>query len=336
MTEDEKVLVKQDLMLCLRMNAKLGDYQNRNAVRKLYDWSAAEQKFRTVIGKRYQKRLEEVLQGETDFLDCVLCNGLMMEGTAICPDCLKKYQSLLAKTVSNPAHPEKDTARKMTALSRQTVGTVRQAGMMAKEGLNTVSARMSEFAEGNEAINTAKNKLKEMADGGMEKIQENPEIAKTMEKGRKQAAKVRGKWRRMSKKKRIVVAVVCVLLIFGVIGNLRGGVAGGGGLPGKGSRIESVEDARSLVEKMYPASEYRIIDGGEVSDGRTEIFFNLQVGEATTDGGAIEEAGKREMHDDFRAFFFYIYRGSDPVGNCMVSTDGRIVVSSNGVYTRVR
>ena len=53
LTEQEKALVRKDLALCLKLNAKLGNYQNRSAVQKIYDWVAMEPRFHTVIGKRY-------------------------------------------------------------------------------------------------------------------------------------------------------------------------------------------------------------------------------------------------------------------------------------------
>ena len=37
LTEQEKALVRKDLALCLKLNAKLGNYQNRSAVQKICD-----------------------------------------------------------------------------------------------------------------------------------------------------------------------------------------------------------------------------------------------------------------------------------------------------------
>lgn len=178
MTEKEKMLVKKDLALCLKLNAKLGNYQNRNAVQKIYNWLEMEPRFHTAIGKRYIKRLGEVLAGKTDFMDCVLCGGFMMDGTAVCGECLQKYRGLMPQSAEQKAQTE------------------------------------------NETVNAAKDKLKGLADSGMEKLQENPTAAKAMEKGKEQAKKARGKWRGMSKKKRIVTVVVCVLLFLGAVSEM--------------------------------------------------------------------------------------------------------------------
>ena len=325
MTEQEKALVKRDLALCLKLNTKLGDYQNINAVQKVYDWIGKEPRFHTVIGKRYVKRLKEVLEGETDFADCVLCNGFMMDGTAICPECLQKYRSLIPQPVEQTGQGENDTVQKMAAISRQAANKAKQMSATAKDSFNTVSEKISEFTEDNETLSIAKDKLRGIADSGMEKLQTNPDVAKVMEKGQEQAQKARGKWRKMSKKKRIVIVAVCVLLLFGVIGNLGG------------EKIESSEDAEKLLRQtIYSGAGYDFIYTGEVYGEETEWYFNLQVGENTSDTQAVTAARKQKTHDDFTASHFYVFKDNNSIGSCMVSVDGRIVVYGDGVYIRVQ
>lgn len=220
MTDQEKALVKKDLALCIKLNAKLGDYQNRNTVQKMYNWIGMERRFCTAIGKRYVKRLEEVLEGETDFVDCVLCRGFLMDGVAVCEECLQKYQILIPQSSEQKVQAENSTTQKMTALSRQAANTAKQIGMTAKDNLNTVSAKINEFTVENETVSAAKDKLRGIADNGMEKLQENPAAAKAMEKGKEQAKKAHGKWRGMSKRKRILIVAVCVLLFAGAVNEL--------------------------------------------------------------------------------------------------------------------
>ncbi len=228
LTEQEKALVRKDLALCLKLNAKLGNYQNRSAVQKIYDWVAMEPRFHTVIGKRYVKRLGDILEGETDFVDCVLCNGFMIDGTAVCEDCLNKYRNLILQSADTKEQTGNGTVQKMTTISERAADTARQMSATAKENLHTMSARISEFTEENETVNAAKDKLKEMADSGMEKLQNNPEAARAMEKGKEQVKKAQGKWRGMSRKKRIMIAAVCVLLFLGAIGELSSSGSVGG------------------------------------------------------------------------------------------------------------
>ncbi len=228
MTDQEKAFIRKDLTLCLKLDAKLGDYQNRNAVQKMYNWIGMEQRFHTAIGKRYVKRLGEVLEGETDFADCVLCNGFMMDGTAVCGECLQKYRMLISQDSGQKVQVQKDTAQKVAAFSGQAAHTAIQMGNAAKDNLHTVSAKLGEFARENETVGAAKDRLKGMADSGMEKLQNNPEAARAMEKGKEQVKKAQGKWRGMSRKKRIVIAAVCALLFLGAIGELSSSGSVGG------------------------------------------------------------------------------------------------------------
>lgn len=193
MTEQEKALVRKDLALCLKLNAKLGNYQNRSAVQKIYDRVAMEPRFHTVIGKRYVKRLGDILEGETDFVDCVLCNGFMIDGTAVCEDCLNKYRNLILQSADTKEQTGNGTVQKMTAISERAADTARQMSASAKE-----------------------------------KLQNNPEAARAMEKGKEQVKKAQGKWRGMSRKKRIVIAAVCALLFLGAIGELSSSGSVGG------------------------------------------------------------------------------------------------------------
>lgn len=265
MTDQEKALVRKDLALCLKLNAKLGEYQNRNAVQKVYNWIGMEQRFHTVIGKRYVKRLGEVLEGETDFVDCVLCNGFMMDGTAICADCLQKYRSMIPQPTEQKVSTENAAVQKMTAFSRQAANTAKQMGATAKDNLNTVSVRISEFTEENETVSAAKDKLKGIADSSMEKLQENPATAKAVEKGKEQVKKARGKWRGMSRKKRIVIVAVCVLLFAGAVGGSSSGSVGGDNV------LDYIGADEKAVYKIYDKNDfYSYYDTMLMNDGNNK------------------------------------------------------------------
>ena len=286
MTDQEKALVKKDLALCLKLNAKLGDYQNLNSVQKIYNWIGMEPRFHTVIGKRYVKRLGEVLEGETDFVDCVLCNGFMMDGTAVCADCLQKYRNLIPQPAEQQKQSESGTVQKMTAFSRQAANTAKQVGVTAKDNFNTVTAKISEFTAENETVSAAKDKLIGMADNGMEKLQANPEVAKAVEKGKEQAKKAQGKWRGMSRKKRIVAVTVCVLLFLGAIGELSSSGSVGGD-----NVLDYLGADEKEVYKVYDKNDFYSYDILKINDknnrsGLPHIsLYDGQVGACTLESG---------------------------------------------------
>ncbi|MCI9396169.1 MAG: hypothetical protein HFI55_04540 [Lachnospiraceae bacterium] len=345
LTEQEKALVRKDLALCLKLNAKLGNYQNRSAVQKIYDWVAMEPRFHTVIGKRYVKRLGDILEGETDFVDCVLCNGFMIDGTAVCEDCLNKYRNLILQSADTKEQTGNGTVQKMATISERAADTARQMSATAKENLHTMSARISEFTEENETVNAAKDKLKEMADSGMEKLQNNPEAARAMEKGKEQVKKAQGKWRGMSRKKRIVIAAVCALLLLGGMS----GASGKSGSGGENIKTESAEDAMQLAQTLYPETKgYSLTAGGKKTYSASDLqndrsnksnraMFNLRVGESLADQDAVTEAyQKTDFSQDFTYYYIYIYKGYDHLKDCMISEDGRVVEVAGGSYIRVR
>lgn len=344
MTDQEKALVKKDLVLCLKLNSKLGDYQNLIAVQKVYNWIEKEPKFQTVIGKRYVKRLGEVLEGKTDFVDCVLCKGVIMDGTAICAECLQKYRNLIPRPADQKIQTESGTVQKMTAFSRQAATTAKQMGVAAKDNFNTVSAKISEFTEENETMSVARDKLKGLADSGMEKLQENPAAAKAVEKGKEQAKKARKKWLGMSKKKRMVAVAVCVLLLLGGISGVRDGRGIGGG----SIKIESAEDAMRFAETLYPETEgyhlqagggtaYTASDFNDYSKKSLRAMFNLNIGESWLDQKALENAYKQtDFSQDFTCYFIYIYNGRDHIKDCMIGEDGSVIEITGEDYRRVR
>lgn len=295
MTDQEKALVKKDLALCLKLNAKLGDYQNLNAVQKIYNWIGMESRFQTVIGKRYVKRLGEVLEGETDFVDCVLCNGFMMDGTAVCADCLQKYRNLIPQSTEPQIQAENGTVQKMTAFSRQAATTAKQVGATAKDNLHMVSAKISEFTEENETVNATKDKLKGMADSGMEKLQSNPEVAKAMEKGKEQANKAKRKWRGMSRKKRIVAVVVCVLLFLGAISELSSSGSVGGD-----NVLDYIGADEKEVYKVYDKADFysyydtMLINDEKNRSGLPNISISLYDGKVS--GCTLESGMNASLH----------------------------------------
>ena len=310
LTEQEKALVRKDLALCLKLNAKLGNYQNRSAVQKIYDWVAMEPRFHTVIGKRYVKRLGDILEGETDFADCVLCNGFMIDGTAVCEDCLNKYRNLIPQSADTKEQTGNGTVQKMTAISERAADTARQMSASAKE-----------------------------------KLQNNPEAARAMEKGKEQVKKAQGKWRGMSRKKRIVIAAVCALLLLGGMSGASGKSGSGGG----SIKTESAEDAMQLAQTLYPETKgYSLTAGGKTTYSASDLqndrskksiraMFNLRVGESLADQDAVTEAyQKTDFSQDFTYYYVYIYKGYDHLKDCMISEDGRVVEVAGGSYIRVR
>jgi hypothetical protein len=87
---EDKALLKKDLILVLKLNSKL-NYGNIDEVQKTYDEITEQNLLTTSVGKRYLEKLKQILNG-TDSYSCMFCNAQTTQESIICKECLAKFQ----------------------------------------------------------------------------------------------------------------------------------------------------------------------------------------------------------------------------------------------------
>lgn len=87
---EDKTLLKKDLALVLKINAKLR-YDNITKVKQIYQILVDKNMLRTSIGQRYLKKLESIIQGNVTN-KCLICSKQCTSQSAICAECLAKLQ----------------------------------------------------------------------------------------------------------------------------------------------------------------------------------------------------------------------------------------------------
>ncbi len=91
MTED-KTLIKKDIIKIVKINERI-HYNNPVEVKKIHNALMQQRMFSTSMGKRYVKKLEQILSGNDDF-KCLFCGSEVREKTVICNGCLSKIQPM--------------------------------------------------------------------------------------------------------------------------------------------------------------------------------------------------------------------------------------------------
>lgn len=88
--EDEKLLMKKDLSLIIQLDAKL-DYQDKVSVKKIYDAAISKDMFKSPLGIRYIKKLEQIIN-EKDSSKCIICAKVNANASqsVLCNDCKSK------------------------------------------------------------------------------------------------------------------------------------------------------------------------------------------------------------------------------------------------------
>jgi hypothetical protein len=87
---EDKALLKKDLILVLKLNSKF-NYGNIEEVQKIYDALTKQDILTTSVGKRYLAKLKQILNG-TDSYSCMFCNAQTTQESIICKECLAKFQ----------------------------------------------------------------------------------------------------------------------------------------------------------------------------------------------------------------------------------------------------
>lgn len=119
---DNKELIKKDLVFILRLNAAI-HYDNPAEVKRVYDMVLQKKLFKTALGQKYVKRLEQMISKTAVSHDCVLCRDDLDNSSLICSRCLAKYKIAPAKKESNDRPIQKgiDVKQKISEISQKTV-----------------------------------------------------------------------------------------------------------------------------------------------------------------------------------------------------------------------
>ena len=133
--------------------------------------------------------------------------------------------------------------------------------------------------------------------------------AQTAAKGaRKASVGITAFWKRLSRRGKIMVAVVAVLLVCG-------GVTGGKGMQAGGQTVTCIEDGEKILRKKYPEPQYAIYSGkSQMRKG----FFDINVGECWE--------GQTHAGEKIDVFSYRIVVQTGP----SVGTTGLILMAEDG------
>lgn len=141
--DNNKDLIKKDLGYILQLNAKL-HYDNPAEVQKTHDKVLQKNLFKTDLGQKYVKRLEDIINGATGSNQCVLCRNGLDNPTLVCKQCLEKFKFTPDKKETDL--PEKEELDVLQNSEQQFSEISRQAVTTLKDGLDTFTSKINEMA----------------------------------------------------------------------------------------------------------------------------------------------------------------------------------------------
>lgn len=302
---EDKMLVKKDLALILKINQKLS-YDNISAVQKVHDTLLQKQLFHSSLGKRYINKLERVIQGE-DTDKCLFCGKINISKTAICEECLSRFQ---------PAQVKKEQ-QETAAFPEEKKKSIEMDLEKNKEKIKEVIGNVSKEA-------TTVKKTFQNADIKNKIVKElnSPNAIKAKQKMRDKSkdlfVKIKMFWNKLSKKGKIItVSVICIIGIALFAG-------GGGGAGTSGGKVSSADEAVKAVESVYPQNEYTIKSMQVLHPA--EAMFDVAVGKYCGNDWSGSET--------IDAYALSVQSKKSPQYSCIcyISADGRAVAYGNLVY----
>lgn len=121
MTENNQELIKKDLIYILQLNTKT-NYKNPAEVQRTRNYALQKNLFRTTLGQRYMKRLEQLIDGVSASNNCFLCNNALDNSSLVCTSCLTKYKLTPTKqeNTATPLQKENNTVQRESVTFGQT------------------------------------------------------------------------------------------------------------------------------------------------------------------------------------------------------------------------
>lgn len=304
MSDNNRELLRKDLTNVLRLNEKI-DYDNLEEVQKVYNMVIQKNLFKTALGQKYIKRLEQIINKTDQFDQCLLCKNDQDNLSLVCTQCLKKYSYNQAKNTGSPN--TKDIGQQISDRSKQTVSTI-------KGGLDILSTKISETAAEKGIDLKNMPKMENLKDIKKEDVVNMANKSKdTAKKGVKKSVSF---WNSLSRKKRIALVIVAFLFIFAIqrnTGNMN-------------QKVSSPTAAHEALAKIFPESEYTITYIKEVTTVSSEMF-KMKVGKAIKLG----EDTKGFENDNRISYLFSIFdiHNEENSATCWVHENGRIIGTGN-------
>lgn len=221
---DEKELMRKDLAMVLKLDAQI-DYSQKVIVEKHYKDITRQGLLTTPYGKRYMRRLEQIINGDTVHNQCAFCNSQTQGDTLICPTCMAKLRKPVAvycrncgnkMNISDITCPvcgkNKDEGYKFCAHCGKEVP------MPDMETLtNNVKNKSREFAE--QAAKIAKENVQSIAEKGT-KLAEDITADTKIVKEEKAKNENKSKERKSMNKKSILAWIAVLLTAVIIVGTI--------------------------------------------------------------------------------------------------------------------
>ncbi|MCH5256350.1 MAG: PrsW family intramembrane metalloprotease [Lachnospiraceae bacterium] len=106
MSDNNKELIKKDLVYILQLNSKV-QYDNISSVKQARNTILRQSMFKTSLGAKYTSRLEQIINKaeglhknnthESNLHKCILCDYSLDNASVICNRCLAKYKIMPSK-----------------------------------------------------------------------------------------------------------------------------------------------------------------------------------------------------------------------------------------------
>lgn len=274
--DENKELLKKDLQIILQLDAKM-NYANIDAVKKVYTHIVEKDIFHSSLGQRYSKKLEGIISGKNTNT-CVFCSKDLSGGRIICSNCLDK----LAHTDSRKKEETVPTPQKVVA-SVVNKENLEKTKVTAQKVLGKADEKLKTFTEKSDA----KNKFTILV------------------------TRLKSFWKKRTRKQRIIITCVLALLVVGMF-------VGGENehSPTSNNNIENSDDAKSIVNELFPESQYDIIAKQSINPARE--MFEVPVGEYCGDSWT----------DEFcTAYVFFVQSKEEAMYSAVlwVNEDGRVV-----------
>lgn len=149
------------------------------------------------------------------------------------------------------------------------------------------------------------------------------ELEKHSKKAKNASSGIAAFWKKLSKRNKIIVTVVGIVIICGLFSGGKSAISGGG-------KVTSKESGEKLLREILPSGEYKIQYKGERE--MLDNYFNVDVGEFSSKGRGTESVNVytysvnslKERKDLAYGFDYGIY---------WVAEDGRVVGQGSLVST---
>lgn len=222
--ENDKELIRKDLAIILKLDAQI-DYSQRSIVENYYKDITRKGLLMTPYGKRYMRRLEQIIAGDNIHNKCAFCNSQTQGDTLICPACMAKLRKPSAvycrscgnkmntsETICSACGKNKDEGYKYCAHCGKEV-PIPNMEILTNDAKN----KSKEFAE--QATKIAKENVQNIAEKGT-KLAKDMSADTKFSNNKKTGNKKKAKGQKNMNKKSILVWLVFLFIAVAIIGTV--------------------------------------------------------------------------------------------------------------------